>query len=449
MKNLTEGNISRNFLRFSIPLVLSGALGNAYGIADTIIVGRYLGEHGLASLGSTASYITIMSSVIWGLGVGISLYLASIFGTKDYKKYVNSVKSNLIIISLFSLFISILSIVFYKPVFHILAINGEIWQDSFTYFAIYMAGFISFSFNWSCVYILNSMGNSSFAFKISILSCVGNILGDIILINVFDLGVAGAAIASVMMTVIASVLYLLKFKREFKKLGVEKQKVAFDKQDVLKAWKMGIPSMLQQMVMYFSSVGVQPAVNILGNSAIAAYSVCLRIYTLTSCIFQNFSKCLSNYCAQCIGARKISMIKQGIKISIKQSFAFTIPVMLILFIFPQQITNFFYGDGGGEGSHYVVRYIMLCIPFVACQVVNNMFHNFYKGVLIPKIALYTTLLYSVVRIVSTYALVPFFKMDGIFFGFMIPWAVEMIVCIAIYMSNKWKPDWYKALERQS
>lgn len=447
MKNLTEGNISRNFLQFSIPLVLSGALGNAYGIADTVIVGRYLGEHGLASLGSTASYITIMSSIIWGLGVGISLHIASIFGTKDYKKFVNSIKSNLIIISLFSLLLSILSIVFYKPVFHILAINDEIWQDSLIYFAIYMAGFISFSFNWSSVYVLNSMGNSSFALKISILSCVGNILGDFVLIDFFNLGVAGAAIASVFMTLVASVCYLLKFKREFKKLGVEKQRVVFDRQDIIKSWKMGIPSMLQQLVMYFSSVGVQPAVNILGNSAIAAYSVCLRLYTLTSCVFQNFSKCLSNYCAQCIGGKKVNMIKKGIKTSLKQAFIFTIPVMVILFIFPQQITDFFYGDAGGEGSHYVVRYIMLCIPFVACQVVNNMFHNFYKGVLMPKIALYTTLLYSVVRVISTYALVPFFKMDGIFFGFMISWATEMIACIVIYLSNKWKPDWYKALER--
>ena len=447
MKNLTEGNISKNFIKFSIPLIMSNFLANAYSIADTIIVGRYLGEHGLAALGSTASFVTVISSLIWGLGSGIAIYIASVFGTKDYKKCVNSVKTNLIIISIFAFLVSMLAIVFYKPVFHVLAVNSEIWHDSFVYYAIYMAGFVSLAFNWSSVYTLNSMGNSSFAFKISLMTCVGNILGNIIFVATFDWGVAGAAIASVLMTFSGTICYILKFKREFKKLGVAKEKIIFEKKEIIKAWKMGIPSMLQQMAMYFSSVGVQPAVNILGNSAIAAYSVCLRIYSVMSSVFQNFSKGFSNYCAQCIGGKKVNMISMGMKISIKQSFAFTIPVMLVLYIFPQQIADLFYGDGGGEGTHYVVRYIMLCVPFVLCQVINNMFHNFYRGVLMPKIALYTTLVYSVVRVVSTYALVPFFKMDGIFFGFIIPWFVEMVVCIVIYLSNKWKNDWYKALER--
>lgn len=448
MKNLTEGSISKNFLRFSIPLVISGLLSNAYSIADTIIVGRYLGEHGLASLGSTASFITVISSIIWGLGTGISLYIASLFGTKDYSKCVNSVKTNLIIVSVFSLLISILTIAFYRPIFIILAVNSKIWQDSFIYYAIYMAGFVSFAFNWCSIYVLNSMGNSSFALKVSIVSCVGNILGNVIFIALFGMGVAGAAIASVLMTFVASVCYLFKFKKEFKKLGVAKEKAVFEKAEIIKAWKMGIPSMLQQLVMYFSSVGVQPAVNVLGNSAIAGYSVCLRIYSLASSVFQNFSKGLSNYCAQCVGGKKVYMIKKGIKISLKQAFVFTVPVMLVFYIFPHQITALFYGDAGGDGAHYVVRYIMLCMPFVLCQIVNNMFHNFYRGVLVPKIALYTTLVYSVVRVIVTYALVPFFKMDGVFYGFIIPWVVEMTVCIAIYVSNSWKPDWYKALERQ-
>jgi Na+-driven multidrug efflux pump len=98
MKNMTEGNISKNFIGFAIPIILAGILSQAYGIADSMVVGRLLGEQGLASVGSTAAIITVCSSIIWGLGTGIALYIAILYGSGDFSDMTASVKANLVLI---------------------------------------------------------------------------------------------------------------------------------------------------------------------------------------------------------------------------------------------------------------------------------------------------------------------------------------------------------------
>ena len=96
----------------------------------------------------------------------------------------------------------------------------------------------------------------------------------------------------------------------------------------------------------------------------------------------------------------------------------------------------------------MLRHTYICVPFVLCQVINNLFHNFFRGVLMPKIGLFTTFVYSAVRIIATYSLVPFFHMNGVFFGLIISWVAEMLVCLYIYYGNKWKSEWYLNLERE-
>ena len=447
MKNMTEGNISKNFIGFAIPIILAGILSQAYGIADSMVVGRLLGEQGLASVGSTAAIITVCSSIIWGLGTGIALYIAILYGSGDFSDMTASVKANLVLIFGFSVTISVSVLAFHKPIFNLFEISENIYDEAFRYFSVYMSGFAIFSFNGCCMFIINAMGNTSFPFKLSIYTCTVNIIGNIFCITVLGMGVEGAALASVVVAGTESVIYMVKFHREFKKLGVEKQKLKFNFKSIINAWKQGVPCMIQQLVMYLSSAGVQPVVNGLGSGAIAAYSVCLRIYSMNATFFQNSSKSLSNYCAQCIGSGRISLVKKGMKICFRQSFLLTVPVMVLFFIFREFVVSLFYTDAGGESAMYVIRYIILCMPFSIFQIVNNWLHNFYRGVMVPKITTLTTLFYSIVRVAVTYALVPVYGMDGIFFGFIISWIAEAVLGTVILISRKWKSTEYLYLER--
>jgi len=276
MKNLIQGNIFKNLVLFAIPLMLSGLLSQSFGTVNTMIIGKLLGEAGIAASGSTGTFVQVVSSVIWGLGTGMSLRIASLFGSGNFKKMANAVKVNMIIIVALALVISASAIVFYRPIFAFLKIKEDIYNESFKYFAIYMSGFAVFSVNWTSVYMFSAWGNTSFPVKISILTNVLNVAGNILFIAVLHTGIAGSALSCVIANFISAVCYILKICSEFKKTGIVPEKLDFNRKEIMKSLKLGIPCMFQQFAMYFSSAGVQPVINNLGTAAIAGYSVCTR-----------------------------------------------------------------------------------------------------------------------------------------------------------------------------
>lgn len=438
LRNLTEGNISKNFLLFSIPAILSAILNQSYAVINTAVVGKALGDLGLAAIGATSSFATVLSSVIWGIATGIAIYVSSLFGAVKYKQMANAIKTNVWLITAISVIISVITIVCRAPVFSLLRIGEDIYTDAMIYFVIYMTGFAPLVLGTCFMLIYNATGNTSYPLIMSILSSVCNLTSNIILIAVLKKGVWASAVSTVATSILICICYVVKLHFDFKKFGVANNRISYSLKEILTAWKQALPCMVQQVAMYFSSFGVQPAINALGSASISAYSVCINVYNITAHMFQNSSRCLSSYCSQCIGSGNTDKLKYGIKIALRQSMFISLPVMAFCMLFPRQIVSMFYTDAFGESANLVVRYILICVPFIAVQIVNNMFHNFYRGVMKPTITLITTVVYSVVRIGATFALVGRFEMDGVYFGFIIAWVVELILSLSVYFSGKWK-----------
>ena len=264
------------------------------------------------------------------------------------------------------LLLSVLKFIFFKaillhrPIFAILSIGEDLYADAFLYYAIYLSGFIFMTVNACSVYVFSAMGNTSYPMILSAISGVGNVVGNILLITVFDMGIAGAAITIVGVACAISICYMLRLYFEFKRLGISKQKLYFDKKGISMAWKQGVPGMIQQAVLYFSAVCVQPSINILGSSAIASFSVCTQIYNINTAIFYNSSKSINHFCAQCVGGKKPDLVQKGFNIGLRQSVLLTIPIMLCLIIFSDQIVNLFFNDASAESIGYVKTYIYMC-----------------------------------------------------------------------------------------
>jgi len=446
MKDLTQGNVFKKFLIFTLPLIVTGILSQSFGMINSMMVGKILGESELAYIGSTASLIEVLNAVIWGYGTGAAIYVGRLFGSKDIKRMVNAIKTNMLVACGIALLLTVVTLVFYKPIFTLLQVGEDIYHGSFVYYVLSVAGLVVFTISWCSVYIFNAVGDSTFPFLMSLITSILTVAGNAFVLMVLKTGVWGTAAVSIVAALVVDIFYIYKYKKLFKSVGAEKQKLVFDKHDILKAASLGIPCMVQQTVMYASSAGVQPVINALGKAAIAAYSICLRIYNLSAVVFQNISKCLSSYCAQSIGSGKISKVNKGIRACLTLGFAFVVPLMALCFIFPEQISGWFFNDTTSESARLVQRYILLCVPFFVFQILNNMFHNFFRGVMAANIAAITTTFYTVVRIVSTYLLVPVWKMDGVYAGFIIAWVLEVILCSAIFFSGKWKSREIKELE---
>lgn len=441
MKDLTKGNIYKTFILFSIPLVLTGVLTMASNLVDTVIAGKFLGENGLAAVGATAAFLELAASVVWGFCSGFSMYVAKLFGEKNYKEIKSSIYCNTIIFALICFIIMIFTIVFRKNIYEFLNIDKTIMKDAGIYFSIYMSGWIFIIFNYMGAFIINAFGISRYPFILSLMATVLNIVGNITTIVIFKLGVAGVAISTVFSAFVVDVFYILKIRQCFKEMNVDKCKIQITTKSIKASVKYSLPVTIQQTVMYVSQMIISVFVNAFGGAATAGYAIATKIYSLNANIYQNSSKTLSNYTAQSLGAGKNENLKKGLRVGFIQGMAFLLPVLFVCVCFASSICSLFFPSGYENISlTYATEFSRRFLPFVVFNMINNLFHAFYRGIASMKFLIISTTIGSVTNFTASFVLIGQYGIYGIFAGWVISWIVEAIFVISVYFSGRWKTE---------
>lgn len=439
MKDLTKGNIYKTFILFAIPLVLSGILTNAFGIVNSIIAGKFLGADGIAATGATSELVTFISSVFWGYSTGVSVYTAVLFGSKNYEQLKTSLFSNTIILTIASIIVSLAVIFFRNPIFDFLKVDPSIRNEAMKYFVIIYFGNTIIILNTFFNFTMNALGLSEYPFRMSLISTLLTILGNIFSTAVLNFGVAGIATTTIIANSAVFIFYIRKLIRCFKDMQVDDYPFEFSIRTVGKSVSFSIPTTIQQVVMYTSSLLLSPIINGIGSSATAAYSVATKVYNINASIYQNSSKTLTNYTAQCIGAGKHSNIKKGLRVGALQGVVLIIPVLIICVIFADGICkSFFPKDFIGESLTFSVTFVKCFLPFIVLNLINNLFHAFYRGTKSMGLLMISTALGSIVRLIASLIFAKYYGIYGIYLGWVISWAIEALFSVITYFMEIWK-----------
>ncbi len=436
MRDLTEGNIYKNFILFAIPLVFAGLLSQAYSIIDSMIAGQFLGEAGLAAVGASSAFVTLISSVFWGYGMGSSIHTAMLFGAKSYRELKTMVYSNGALYIGANITISLLAILFRSNILDFLKVDAAVRPDAEIYYIIYVAGLFLITLNALGVYTMNALGMSDYPLRMSLLSAALNISGNILSVTVFKMGVVGIALSSLLAALVVDICYLVKLRRCFEELGCGNYKVRFSMQYTKETLSFGIPSTLQQICMYVASLLVSPIVNAVGASATAAYSIALQIYNISAGVYQNSAKTVTNYTAQCMGAGKKEALPKGVRVGLLQGFLFLLPFLSLSVIFaPSLCRAFFSGDYAGDALSFAVIFVRQYMPFIVFNMINNLFHSFFRGIKATRLLLFFTALGAVTRIVASLILSKMYGLHGVYAAWVISWIVEAIWVILVYLKK--------------
>lgn len=448
MKDLTQGNIYKNFILFAIPLILAGLLSSGYNTIDTIIAGKYIGENGLAATGSTSSLLGFLGWVFWGWGMGLSIYIGRLFGAKDYQTLKATIYNNLIVLIAVTLFISMLIIVFRDFIIDIFQVDSVIRKESLQYMICYIAGLFAIVLSSCFVHIMNALGISGFPFYMSLISAILNIAGNIFTIVVLKMGVTGVALSTVFSALVTDLLYLFKLRSCFREMGVEKQRVTYHPASVKSALAFAAPVTLQQALMSCASLLVSPMINALGSVATAAHTVSIRVYDINSQIYQHSAKALGNFTSQSIGAGKIKNLQKGVYAGLLQGVAFVLPTLLACAFFAKPICKMFFpSDYNGESLTYCIHYVRFFLPFILFNLVNNLTHTFFRAAGSMKFLISLSSLGALVRLIAIYLLIPKLGMYGVFTGNVISWIAEAVISVVIYFSGSWKIPLIRELEQ--
>lgn len=436
-RDLTNGSIISSLLAFSGPMILGNLLQQVYNIADTFIVGRFLGENALAAVGSTYTLTTFLYSIIIGLCMGCGSLVSFCFGERNERRLKGCLNISFLIISSVTLVTELITLCFSNGILKLLHTPMKIMSLTSDYVRIILSGIVFiFLYNFYS-FMLRGIGNSLTPLILLGSSSVLNIILDIIFVADLDMGVKGAAYATVISQAVSGVglcVYTL-VKEPLLRLSFKK-----------KSWKdcsfgevvrMSTAASVQQSVMNFGILMIQGLVNSFGTTVMAAFTVAVKIDTVAYMPAQEFGNAFSLFISQNYGAKKCDRIKNCVKYSFGISAAFCVLISILVAIFSNNLMGLFISDDKTEiiavGSQYLVTegsfYVGIGILFLL--------YGYYRGINRPEIALVLTVISLGTRVALAYFLSGFEAIGvfGIWISIPIGWVIADVVGI-MYMNKK-------------
>lgn len=433
-KNLTVGNPFRIIFKFALPVIGGNLFQLFYTIADTVIVGRSIGSKALAAVGATSIIIYLILCFINGLTGGFGIKLGHMFGAKDRKGMKRSITASAQLSILFTLIITSISTISAKRVLIWMNTPDEIYNMAYDYmFIIFLGTGATVFYNWISN-VLRALGDSKTPLYFLVFSSILNVILDIIFILPLNMGVSGAAIATVLSQLTSAVLCTIYAFKKFEVMHVSKEDWIEGRKVMIDILKIAFPMGFQMSVMCIGQLAMQSAVNRLGTDAIAGYTAATKVDQMSVLINNAFGIAIANYVAQNYGAGFIDRIKKGVTSSLIQVEISNLIIGILILILQPVIVPLFVSDPSAEIFMYAKGYLYTIIPFY-----------FFLGVLI----IYRTAIQSmgntwapftacivelILRILSALGLSQIWGYTGICFSSPLAWIGAVSLLVPVYFS---------------
>ena len=336
---------------FAMPMILGSFFQQIYNMADSIIVGQFVGSSALAAVGACAALTNVFICVAMGAGVGAGVLVSRYFGAKEYGKMKTIVSTSLLSFLALSIVLGVLGLCFSHPMMRGLQTPPDILDEAVLYLRVYFAGF-PFLFMYNILSTMfTSIGESRIPLALLIFSSVLNIFMDLWMVAGLGLGVFGAALATLIAQGISVVFSLLIFLHRMRRYESPFQR--FDWRGLQSMLQIAVPSILQQSTVSIGMLIVQAVVNPFGTQALAGYSATMRVENVFSLIFVSIGNAVSPYVSQNLGAKKIDRIKKGYHAALVLDLCFAAIAFVVIEALHTQISSLFLGKDGTALAYQV------------------------------------------------------------------------------------------------
>ncbi len=342
--NMTEGSIVKLILVFSVPMLIGNIFQQLYNLADSVIVGQFIGAKALAAIGATGSVGFFFFALCNGFGSGGGIVTSHFFGEGDASKVKNCIANTAYIMIVVPLVIGALAFTLASPLLRFLQTPEEIFADSLSYFRITCLGLIFVSAYNFVSSILRALGDSKTPLYFLIFSTVLNIILDVIFVFGLKLGVIGAGVATIISQFLSGFLCLIYAFRTNEYFKLTKVDLQINPGLMWKCIRLGVPLSLQFSLIAISCMALQRVVNSYGATAVAAFTATSRIEQLIHQPYQTLAAALSTFVGQNFGAKKNDRAILGFKKCMLMMVIITAAMVPLIQIFGRAITRLFVSD---------------------------------------------------------------------------------------------------------
>lgn len=438
---LTRGPVMQTMLRFAVPMILGDLLQQCYNIADTLIVGRFLGEGALAAVGSAFSLMTFLTSILLGLAMGSGTVFSIRFGQKDELGLKEGVLASFVLLGAVTIVLNILVFAGIDLIIWALRTPAELVSMMRAYLIVIFAGLVGiFLYNFFAA-LLRALGNSIVPLAFLAVSAGLNIVLDLWFVAGLGRGVAGAAEATVISQYVSGVGILLYTRAKFPQLFQRDPAVKLRRARLREITSFSALTCLQQSIMNLGILAVQGLVNSFGTTIMAAFAAAVKIDAFAYLPVQDFGNAFSIFVSQNYGAGRKDRIRQGIRVAAATSVCFGVVLSALVFVFAEPLMALFIDASSGQAVIAAgVRYLHIEGAFYALIGVLFLLYGLYRALGRPGMSVVLTVISLGLRVALAYALsaLPGVGVVGIWWSVPIGWALADAFGIAYFVVKRKK-----------
>ena len=422
-RDLTQGSIPRGLLGFALPLILGNLLQQLYNLADTWVVGRFIGEGALAAVGSSYTLMTFLTSILLGLCMGSSVYFSIQYGRQDPDRLRNGIFQSFLLIGGLTLLLNLTVYLALDGILVLLQIPPDILGLTKEYLQWIFAGMVAtFLYNFFAN-LLRSVGDSATPLVFLGISVVLNIGLDILFVVPLGMGVRGAAMATVIAQFVAGLGLFLYTWFAFPALRVQKRHRYWDRAALKNLLNLSLFTCMQQSVMNFGILMVQGLVNSFGTAVMAAFAVAVKIDTIAYMPVQDFGNAFSTFVAQNYGAEKRDRIRTGTHWAVFWVVLFCLVIGGLVCLLAPRLMAAFVGGDAAEVIAIGTGYLRIEAAFYLGIGILFLLYGYFRAVNRPAVSVVLTICSLGTRVLLAYTLsaLPALGVNGIWIAIPIGW----------------------------
>jgi len=437
-RDLTKGPVTKSMLLFAIPMILGDLLQQCYNIADTLIVGKFLGRNALAAVGSSFTLMTFLTSVILGLCMGSGALFSMRFGQRDEKALREDLCASFFFVAFVTVILNIAAFLCLNGLRTFLRVPAEVWGDMRDYLFVIFIGIPAvFLYNYFASY-LRAVGNSVVPLAFLAVSAVLNIALDLWFVIGLGRGVAGAAEATVIAQYLSGIgitAYTLVRSPQVRSIGKLR---CLRKERIREIISFSTLTCVQQSVMNLGILMVQGLVNSFGSVVMAAFAAAVKIDAFAYMPVQDFGNAFSTFIAQNYGAKDSARIRSGLKSAVCVSAAFCVVISALVCAFAKPLMTVFVDAEEVEVIAEGVRYLRIEGAFYCGIGCLFLLYGLYRALGKPGMSVILTVISLGTRVALAYLLsaIPAFGVAGIWWSVPIGWVLADSVGLLYYKFRK-------------
>ena len=437
--NMVTDSPGRALLLFSLPMILGNLFQQFYNIIDSVVVGRFVGEEALASVGASYSITNVFIAIALGGGIGSSVVVSQFLGAKQTGNMKTAISTTLINFLTIGILFGGLGLVFNGLILHLMNTPSNVFDEASVYLSIYFMGLpFLFMYNVQAA-VFQSLGDSKTPLYLLVFSSILNIVLDLLLVTQFHKGVAGVAVATLIAQGVSAVISFIILMRRMTSYESTEPFRIYDWKMMLHMMKVAIPSTLQQSIVHMGMLLVQSVVNGFGSAVMAGFAAGTRIESICIVPMLALGNAMSTFTAQNMGAKRTDRVRKGYGICYLMVAAFAVVICLIMEIWGDVFIRSFLDESSAkEALHTGISYVKFISFFFVFIGLKSITDGLLRGAGDVVVFTIANLVNLAIRVSVAAVFAPVIGVQAVWFAVPIGWTANYIISFIRYLTRRWE-----------